>query len=343
MRIGINGFGRIGRLVYRAAMSKGSCGDDTDIEIVALNDITDAATLAHLLKYDSTYGILDAEVSVPTGVGNKIVVNGKEHKVFAIKTPEELPWKDLGVEIVIESTGVFRSKDKVYGHIKAGAKKVIITAPAKGEVDCTIVMGVNEDTYDPSKHHIVSNASCTTNCLAPIAKVLNESFGIESGFMTTIHAYTMDQRLLDAPHKDLRRARAAAVSMIPTTTGAAKALGLVIPELKGKLDGIAVRVPTIDASLVDLVCRVKRSTSVNDVNKVFKEAASGVMKKYIQYLDAPLVSCDFIGNSYSAIFDSLETMVIGNLVKVLAWYDNEYGYAARVVDLIKYMGKSLKV
>ena len=328
MKVGINGFGRIGRLVFRASMG------EENFDIVGLNDITDAKTLAHLLKYDSTYGILDAKVE---SKANSILVNGKEYPVFAIKEPSELPWKDLGAEYIVESTGLFRSKDKASLHLKAGAKKVIITAPAKGEPDCTIVMGVNENVYDPARHHVVSNASCTTNCLAPVAKVLNENFGIEYGFMTTIHSYTADQRLLDAPHKDLRRARAATNSMIPTTTGAAKATGLVLPELKGKLDGIAVRVPTIDASLVDLVCWVKKSTSVDEVNEAFKEAALGGMKKYIQYIDIPLVSCDFIGNTYSAVFDSLETNVIGNLIKVLAWYDNEYGYASRVVDLIKYM------
>ena len=333
MRVGINGFGRIGRLVFRAAMGK------ANIDIVGMNDITDAKTLAHLLKYDSTYGILDAKVEAK---GDSILVDGKEYKVFAIKNPAELPWRDLGVEIVVEATGIFRSRDKAAAHLEAGAKKVIITAPSKGEpADCTVVLGVNEGMYDPSKHHVISNASCTTNCLAPIAKVLNDRFGIEQGFMTTIHAYTMDQRLLDAPHKDLRRARAAAHSIIPTTTGAAKAIGLVIPELKGKLDGIAVRVPTIDASLVDLTCIVRSDTSVDEVNSTFKEASETSMKKYIQYIDVPLVSCDFIGNSYSAIFDSLETFVLGKLVKVLAWYDNEYGYACRIVDLIEYIGEKM--
>jgi len=333
MRVGINGFGRIGRLVFRAAMGK------ANIDIVGMNDITDAKTLAHLLKYDSTYGILDAKVEAKD---NSILVNDKEYKVFTIKNPAELPWKDLGVEIVVEATGIFRSRDKAAAHLEAGAKKVIITAPSKGEpADCTVVLGVNEGMYDPSKHHVISNASCTTNCLAPIAKVLNDRFGIEQGFMTTIHAYTMDQRLLDAPHKDLRRARAAAHSIIPTTTGAAKAIGLVIPELKGKLDGIAVRVPTIDASLVDLTCVVKSATSVDEVNSAFKEASKTNMKKYIQYIEVPLVSCDFIGNSYSAIFDAMETFVLGKLVKVLAWYDNEYGYACRVVDLIEYIGKRM--
>jgi glyceraldehyde-3-phosphate dehydrogenase type I len=330
MKIGINGFGRIGRLIYRRSM------EEENFEIVAINDITDAKTLAHLLKYDSTYGILDADVKARD---DTIVVNGKEHKVFAIKEPIQIPWKELGVEYVIESTGLFRTKDKAEAHLKAGAKKVIISAPPKGAVDCVIVLGVNEDIYNPQEHHVISNASCTTNCLAPIAKVLHENFEIEYGFMTTIHSYTMDQRLLDAPHSDLRRARAAANSMLPTTTGAARATGVVIPELKGKVDGIAVRVPTINVSLVDFVCQVKKETTIEEVNKVFKEASNGPMSQYIQYLDVPLVSCDFIGNSYSAIFDSRETNVIGNLVKVLAWYDNEYGYASRMVDLIKYMDK----
>ncbi len=330
MRVGINGFGRIGRLVFRASMG------DPNFEIVAVNDITDAKTLAYLLKYDSTYGILDADVSARE---NAILVNGKPFKVIAVKNPAELPWKDLGVEYVIESTGLFRSRAQAALHLQSGAKKVVISAPAKGEIDCTIVMGVNEEVYDPAMHNVLSNASCTTNCLAPVAKVLNDNFGIEQGFMTTIHSYTGDQKLLDAPHSDLRRARSAAHSMIPTTTGAAKALGLVIPELTGKLDGIAVRVPTIDVSLVDLVCRTQKPTSVEEVNKALKSAAEGSMKKYIQYLETPLVSCDFIGNSYSAIFDAEQTKVSDNLVKVLAWYDNEYGYASRTVDLIKYMAE----
>lgn len=328
MKVGINGFGRIGRLVYRAAMK------EPDFEIVGVNDIIDAKTLAHLLKYDSTYGILDAEVSAKE---DAIIVNGKEHKVFTIKDPGQLPWKDFGVKYVIESTGIFTSKEKAGAHLSAGASKVIISAPPKGAVDCMIVMGVNEAIYDPANHHVISNASCTTNCLAPVVKVLHENIGIEYGFMTTIHSYTMDQRLLDAPHKDLRRARAAANSMLPTTTGAAKAIGIVIPELKGKFDGIAVRVPTINVSLIDFVCWTKRQTSKEEVNRMFKSASDGEMSGYIQYLDIPLVSCDFIGNKHSAIFDAEETNVIGNLVKVLAWYDNEYGYACRIVDLIKYM------
>ncbi|MBI4722376.1 MAG: type I glyceraldehyde-3-phosphate dehydrogenase [Candidatus Stahlbacteria bacterium] len=328
MKVGINGFGRIGRLVYRIAMN------EPDFEIVAINDITEAKTLAHLLKYDSTYGILDAEI---TARDNAIIVNGKEHKITAIKDPSQLLWKDLGVKYVIESTGLFTSRDKAAAHLQAGAEKVIISAPAKGTIDCMIVMGVNEEMYDPKAHHVISNASCTTNCLAPVVKVLNDNFGVEYGVMTTIHSYTMDQKLLDAPHKDLRRARSAAVSMIPTTTGAARAIGVVIPELKGKVDGLAVRVPTCDVSLVDFVCQTKKQTTKEEVNEVFKKECSGKMKRYIQYLDIPLVSCDFIGNSHSAIFDIEQTNVMGNLVKVLAWYDNEYGYACRIVDLIKYM------
>lgn len=326
MKVGINGFGRIGRLVFRASI------DDPDFEIVGINDITDAKTLAHLLKYDSTYGILKAEVKA---VDSSIVVNGKKYPVSVIKDPAELPWKNLGAEYIVESTGIFRSADKAGLHLKAGASKVIISAPAKGGDVCTIVLGVNEEIYDPEKDNIISNASCTTNCFAPVAKVLNDAIGIEKGFMTTIHSYTGDQRLLDAPHKDLRRARSAAYSIIPTTTGAAKAVGIVIPELKGRLNGIAVRVPTIDASLVDFTCIVKRETTVEEVNNLFKRASEG--SKYIEYLEEELVSCDIIGNPHSSIFDPFETFCNGNLIKVLAWYDNEYGYAMRVVDLIKYM------
>jgi glyceraldehyde-3-phosphate dehydrogenase type I len=308
------------------------------IDIVGMNDITDARTLAHLLKYDSTYGILRADV---TSKESSIVVNGKEYKVFAKRNPGDLPWKELGVDIVVESTGIFRSRDKAALHLEAGAKKVIISAPSKGvPADCAIVMGVNEKIYDPSKHDVVDNASCTTNCFAPMVKILNDAFGIEKGFMTTIHSYTSDQRLLDAPHKDLRRARSAAHSMIPTTTGAAKAVGLVIPELNGKLNGISVRVPTIDASLVDFTCIVKRNVSVEEVNNGFRKAAEE-FPRYIEWLKDELVSCDIIGNSHSMIFDPYETFTSGNLVKVLAWYDNEYGYASRVVDLAQYIGDRL--
>jgi glyceraldehyde 3-phosphate dehydrogenase len=333
VKVGINGFGRIGRLFLRSALGNNS------IKVVAVNDITDAKTLAHLLKYDSVHGKMDADVRAKP---DSIIVNNEEYAVYAMKNPEELPWKNLGVDIVIEATGLFRDPEKARLHVKAGAKKVIITAPAKGSPDLTVVMGVNEDKYDTKAHHIVSNASCTTNCLAPIAKVVNDSFGIEKGVMTTIHAYTNDQRILDTPHKDLRRARAAAMSMIPTTTGAAKAVGLVLPDLAGKLNGIAIRVPTPDVSIVDLVCRLKRRTTTEEVNKAFKKACDGSMSRYIMYCDEPLVSVDFAGSTYSAIFDSLSTDVIdGDLLKVLAWYDNEYGYACRTVDLAAYMAQKL--
>jgi len=329
-KVGINGFGRIGRLFLRAAYR------DREFDITAVNDITDAKTLAHLLKYDSVHGIFDA--SVEPG-DDSIRVDGKEIKVLSVKDPSALPWKDLGVEFVVESTGMFRSRDKAALHLSAGAKKVLITAPGKGEPpDATIVMGINEANYEPRNHHVVSNASCTTNCFAPIVKVLHDRFRIARGFMTTVHSYTNDQRLLDLPHKDLRRARAAALSMIPTSTGAAKAVGVVLPELKGKLDAIAIRVPTPNASLIDLVCAVERATTVQEVNSAFKEASEGLMKKYIQYTEDPVVSVDIIGNRYSAIFDSSLTNVIGgNLVKTLAWYDNEWGYTCRTVDLMKYM------
>lgn len=330
IKVGINGFGRIGRNIFRAAM------DDSDIDFVAVNDITDAETLAHLLKYDSALGNLDADVSAKK---DSIVVNGKEVKVLSEKDPGNLPWKKLGVEIVVESTGLFRDKESASKHITAGAKKVIISAPAKGE-DITIVLGVNEDKYDKDNHHIISNASCTTNCLAPVAKVLLENFGIKHGFMTTIHSYTSDQRLLDAPHKDLRRARAAALSMIPTTTGAAVATGLVLPELVGKMDGLAIRVPTPNVSVVDLVADLEKDASVEDVNSAMKEASEGSLKGILEYMDAPLVSIDFNGNPHSSIFDAPSTMALeGGFVKVLSWYDNEWGYSNRVADLIKYIVK----
>ena len=332
MRIGVNGFGRIGRLVVRRIWDKGL---ENDIEVAGINDIAPANVMAHLLKYDSTYGVWDKEV---TAKEDAIVIDGKEITFFMKKEPSELPWGDLNVDIAIEATGVFRSRSAAAKHLDAGAKRVIITAPSKGEpADITIVLGVNENMYDPAKHFVISNASCTTNCFAPVVKVLHDKLGIEHGFMTTVHAYTMDQRLLDAPHKDLRRARAAAVSIIPTTTGAAKAIGLVIPELQGKLHAIAIRVPTKDASLIDFVANVKRETSAEEVNSFFKEASETYLKGYLQYVDVPLVSNDFIGNDHSAIFDALETSVIGKMVKVLAWYDNEYGYAARVVDLAQYI------
>lgn len=328
IKIGINGFGRIGRNIFRAAMN------DSELDFVAVNDITDAKTLAHLLKYDSALGILDADVKAK---GDAIIVNDKEIKVLAERDPGNLPWKDLGVEIAIESTGLFTDADKAKSHISAGAKKVIISAPAKGE-DITIVLGVNHDKYDKEKHNIISNASCTTNCLAPIAKVLLDNFGIKRGFMTTVHAYTNDQRTLDAPHKDLRRARSAAVSIIPTSTGAAKAIGLVIPELKGKMDGIAMRVPTPNISVVDLVVETEKDVKVEDINDAMKSAAEGKLKGILQYIDEPLVSIDFRMNPHSSIFDSLQTMVLpGGFAKVISWYDNEWAYSKRVAELAKYI------
>ena len=330
-KIGINGFGRIGRNVFRASYH------DPDFEFVAVNDITDSKTLAHLLKYDSVLGILEADIQASE---DAIIVNDKKIKVLSEKDPGSLPWKELGVSIVIEATGLFRKRQDAIKHIEqAGAEKVIISAPAT-EPDVTLVLGVNEDAYDPEKHHIISNASCTTNCLAPVVKVLHQEFGIEKGFMTTIHAYTSDQRLLDAPHKDLRRARAAAISQVPTTTGAAKAVGLVIPELKGKIDGIAIRVPTPNVSVVDLVALLKKNVSVDEVNQSFKKASEGKLRGILQYTDEPLVSVDFMANSHSAIVDGLFTRITDeNLVKVLAWYDNEWGYSCRLMDLIKYISR----
>ncbi|MFH1562198.1 MAG: type I glyceraldehyde-3-phosphate dehydrogenase [Nitrospirota bacterium] len=328
IKVGINGFGRIGRGVLRAGVN------NSNIEFVAVNDITEAKTLAHLLKYDSNFGILNKDVSATS---DGIIVDGKEIKVLKVKDPQELPWKDLGVEVVVESTGLFTDRDSASKHLQAGAKKVIISAPAKGE-DITIVLGVNEGKYDKNTHHIISNASCTTNCLAPVAKVLRDNFGLKRGLMTTIHSYTNDQRILDLPHKDLRRARAAALSIIPTTTGAAKAIGLVIPELKGKLHGISIRVPTPNVSLVDLVVEVEKATTVEEINAAFKQAATGALSKYLEYCESPLVSHDFNGNPKSAIFDPEYTTVLDNtLIKVLAWYDNEWGYSCRVVDLIEYV------
>jgi glyceraldehyde 3-phosphate dehydrogenase len=332
VKVGINGFGRIGRNLLRAAL------DDPGIEFVAVNDITDPKTLAHLLKYDSVFGILGAEVAHGADC---IRVNGKSIRVFKTKDPADLDWSSLGVEVVVESTGLFTKAEDAKKHLKGTVKKVIITAPAKGE-DITIVLGVNEHAYDPAKHHIISNASCTTNCLAPAAKVVHENFKILKGSMTTIHAYTNDQRILDLPHKDLRRARAAALSMIPTTTGAAKAIGLVIPELKGKLDGYAMRVPTPDVSVVDLVSLVEKPTTAEEVNAALKKAAEGPMKGILQYVEEELVSKDFTGNPHSSMVDAGFTKVIdGNLVKVIAWYDNEWGYSCRVRDLIGYVAKSL--
>jgi len=345
VKIGINGFGRIGRMVARAILEKNS----KNIELVAVNDITDAKSLAHLLKYDSVHGRFPGG-DVKAGT-ESIVVNGKEIKVLAKKDPAELPWKELGVEIVVESTGLFTIKNdgvnkkgkEVRGavsHItKGGAKKVIISAPAEGE-DLTIVMGVNEDKYDPKKDSVVSNASCTTNCLGPVAKIINDKWGIDKGLMTTIHAYTNDQRVQDLPHSDMRRARAAAVSMIPTSTGAAKAIGLVIPELKGKLDGFAIRVPVVNVSVVDLTCTLKKDATAEDINKALKEAAEGKLKGILAYTDEDVVSVDFNHYPASSTVDSKMTKVIGgNFLKVLAWYDNEWGYSCRVVDLIEYMIK----
>ncbi len=329
IKVGINGFGRIGRNVFRAAFG------DPDIEIVAVNDITDSATLAHLLKYDSVLGTFNADVKASD---NAIIINNHSIKVLAERDPGNLPWKDLGVSIVIEATGLFRKKQDASKHIDSGgAQKVIISAPAV-DPDVTLVLGVNNEAYDPSNHNIISNASCTTNCLAPPAKVLNDTFGIEKAFMTTIHAYTSDQRILDQPHSDLRRARAAAVSQIPTTTGAAKAVGLVIPEMKGKIDGIAIRIPTVNVSVVDLVALLSQNTTAEGVNDAFRTAAQGKMNGILAVEDKPLVSVDFMANPHSSIIDSQFTRITeGNLVKVLAWYDNEWGYSCRLVDLVKFI------
>jgi glyceraldehyde 3-phosphate dehydrogenase len=325
LKVGINGFGRIGRNIMRAALER------KDIDFVAVNDLTDAKTLAHLLKYDSVLGNLDAKVEAREGA---IAVNGDEFKVLAIKDPAQLPWKDLGVDVVFEGTGRFTKRDDAAKHLAAGAKKVIITAPATNP-DVTVVLGVNDGAYDKSKHHIISNASCTTNCLAPVAKVIDESFGITRGWMTTVHAYTNDQNLLDLPHKDLRRARAAAMSIIPTTTGAAKAVGEVLPQLKGKLDGIAMRVPTPNVSVVDLVVVLGKKASAEDVNAALKAAADGPMNRILQFCTDPLVSIDFRGNSHSSIVDAAYTKVMDNdFLKVMAWYDNEWGYSSRCVDLL---------
>jgi glyceraldehyde 3-phosphate dehydrogenase len=330
IKVGINGFGRIGRLVYRVAHQR------KNIDVVLVNDITDAPTLAHLLKYDSVHGVLPNKISAE---GDFIVIDDKRIKVTAEKDPAKLAWKDVGAEIVVESTGVWRKKADVAKHLEAGAKKVILTVPAKDEIDATIVIGVNDHILKP-EHRIVSNASCTTNCLAPVVKVLHETFGLKRGFMTTVHAYTNDQRILDLPHKDLRRARAAAMSIIPTTTGAAKAVGKVMPELKGKLDGVSLRVPVPDGSVVDLVAELKTDVTVEEVNAAIKAAAEGKMKGILQYTEDEIVSVDIVGNSHSSIFDAKSTMVLegkGNFVKVVAWYDNEWGYSMRVVDLLEKM------
>ncbi len=326
VKIGINGFGRIGRLVFRRAMA-------ASIDVVGINDITDAATLAHLLKYDSVHGKYKGEVGAD---GNAIVVDGKKIPITAERDPGNLPWKSLGADIVVESTGLFRDKATAGKHISAGAKKVLISAPAK-DPDGTFVLGVNGDLYDKAKHNIISIGSCTTNCLAPVAKVILDSFGLEKGFMTTTHSYTNDQRILDLPHKDLRRARSAAVSMIPTTTGAAKAVALVIPELKGKVDGCSIRVPTPNGSIVDLVAILGKEVTIEEVNSAIKAAADGPMKGFLEYCDEPIVSIDVVGNSHSSVFDSKMTMVQGNFIKVFSWYDNEWGFSCRMVDMVKRM------
>jgi len=332
VRVGINGFGRIGRNVLRAA----TMAKQTEIEFVGVNDITDTKTLAHLLKYDSVHGRFPGTVEAK---GDALVVNGRQIQVSAIKEPENLPWKDLGVELVLESTGRFTDREAAAKHLTAGAKKVVISAPAKGE-DITIVMGVNHEKYDPAKHHVLSNASCTTNCLVPVVKVVMDNFGFKHGFMTTVHSYTNDQQILDLPHKDLRRARAAALSIIPTTTGAAKATGLVLPEVKGKIDGVSLRVPTPDVSLVDLTVEVERPTTIDAVNAAFKSAAAGALKGILDVSDEPLVSVDYIGSRFSSVIDSMSTNVIdGTLVHVSSWYDNEMGYSARCVDLLAYIGR----
>ncbi len=332
IQVGINGFGRIGRNLLRAALG------DPEINFVAVNDLTDPKTLSHLLKYDSVHGRFEGEVEAGDG---EIVVNGKAIKVLSERDPANLPWEELGVEVVIESTGIFTKRPGAEKHLKAGAKKVIISAPATDE-DITIVLGVNDDKYDPAKHHIISNASCTTNCLAPVAKVLHEKFKINHGLMTTTHAYTNDQKILDLPHSDLRRARAAAVSMIPTSTGAAKAVSLVLPELKGRLDGMAIRVPTQDVSVVDLVAEVDSEVTAEEVNTALREAAEGPLKGILEYTEEPLVSVDFLGNPASSTVDALSTKVIGTkMVKVLSWYDNEWGFSCRMVDMIKKVGAAL--
>ena len=329
IKVGINGFGRIGRLVFRRAMELGG------FDFVGINDLTDAKTLGHLLKYDSVHGKFNGTIKVQ---GNNLIVNGDKIKITSERDPSKLNWGELDADVVIESTGVFRTKDACMQHINAGAKKVILTVPAKDEIDATIVLGVNDKTLKAS-HKIVSNASCTTNCLAPMVKVLNDAFGVTKGLMTTVHSYTNDQRILDLPHSDLRRARSAAVSIIPTTTGAAKAVGKVIPELNGKLDGMAMRVPVPDGSITDLTVVLKKATTVEAVNAAFKKAAKGSLKGIMEYTDEPIVSADIVGNTHSNIFDSLSTTVIGNLVKVVGWYDNEYGYSCSVVDLMKKLVK----
>jgi glyceraldehyde 3-phosphate dehydrogenase len=332
IRIGINGFGRIGRMAFRAMLDK------KEVEVVAVNDITDAKTLAHLLKYDSVHGSLKRQVKAE---GNQIMLDGHALRVVAERDPAKLPWKELKVDVVIESTGLFTARDKAALHLSAGARKVVISAPADG-VDVTLCMGVNQQAYDPAKHHVISNASCTTNCLAPVAKVLHEKFGIVHGLMTTIHSYTSDQMLQDGPHKDLRRARAAALSMVPTSTGAAKAIGLVLPMLNGKLDGIAIRVPTPNVSVVDLTATVERDADENSVNAAMKKAAEGELRGILAYSDEPLVSVDFNGNPHSSIFDAPLTKVLGQrLVKIFSWYDNEWGYSNRLADVTAFVASKI--
>jgi glyceraldehyde 3-phosphate dehydrogenase len=333
VKVGINGFGRIGRNLFRAAKHRGA-----DVDFVAVNDITDPRTLAHLLKYDSVLGRFDGDVGVE---GEALIVDGDRLKVLAERDPANLPWKELGAEVVVESTGLFTDREKAQKHVEAGAEKVIISAPAKGE-DITIVLGVNHDQYDPAEHNIISNASCTTNCVVPLAKVLGDAFGIERGFMTTIHAYTNDQNLLDLPHKDLRRARAAAINIVPTSTGAAKATSLALPELKGKMDGVAMRVPVPDGSVTDLVCVLKREVGKDEVNEAYRRASEAApLKGILAYTEDPIVSSDIVGSAYSCVFDSLSTMAIGNLVKVIGWYDNEWGYSNRLVELVELVGSKL--
>ncbi len=329
VKVGINGFGRIGRLVFRRGLELGG------IEFVGINDLTDAKTLAHLVKYDSVHGKFKGEVHAED---NHLVVNGSKIKITAERDPSKLNWRELGVDVVIESTGAFRTKELCMKHVEAGANKVILTVPPKGDVDAMVVLGVNEEVLTGDEK-VVSNASCTTNCLAPMVKVLNDTFGLDKGFMTTVHSYTNDQRILDFPHSDLRRARSAAVSIIPTTTGAAKAVGKIIPELAGKLDGMAMRVPTPDGSITDLVVILKKETTIEEVNAAFKSASENGLKGVMEYSDEPLVSADIVGNPHSNIFDSLSTMVQGNMVKVVGWYDNEWGYSSRVVDLLLKIGK----
>ncbi|HEV3474982.1 MAG TPA: type I glyceraldehyde-3-phosphate dehydrogenase [Actinomycetota bacterium] len=332
VKVGINGFGRIGRNFFRAAREKGA-----DLDFVAVNDITDAPTLAHLLKYDSVLGNLDADIK---GDGDGITVDGEQFKVLAERDPANLPWKELGVEVVVESTGLFTDRDSAQKHIEAGAQKVIISAPAKGE-DVTVVLGVNDDMYDPTTHHVLSNASCTTNCVVPLAAVLEQTFGIDRALMTTCHAYTNDQNLLDLPHKDLRRARAAAINIVPSSTGAAKSTALAIPKLKGKMDGMAFRVPVPDGSVTDLVCILEREATVEEVNEAFREAANGRLQGILRYTEDPIVSSDVVGDPHSCIFDAQLTMAIGNMVKVVGWYDNEWGYSNRLVELTEHVGKAL--